>query len=115
MIPSRRILSRVVDASSVSPRRLCTRTSPQTTSSRHVSMRMQVAVCHGWSKDRHGDALLLNAFTISDMSTEKGKKKRGRPPGQTAQGLAARQLLYHTAIQLIGERGFEETTLRDVA
>lgn len=47
--------------------------------------------------------------------TEKGKKKRGRPPGQTAQGLAARQLLYDTAITLIGERGFEQTTLRDVA
>jgi AcrR family transcriptional regulator len=49
------------------------------------------------------------------MFTEKGKKKRGRPPGQTAQGVAARQLLYDTAIQLIGEQGFEQTTLRDVA
>ena len=49
------------------------------------------------------------------MFTEKGKKKRGRPPGPSAQGLAARQRLYETAIRLIGERGFEQTTLRDVA
>jgi AcrR family transcriptional regulator len=49
------------------------------------------------------------------MFTEKGKKKRGRPPGETAQGLAARQRLYETAIRLIGERGFDHTTLRDVA
>src|SRR5262245_9785710 len=49
------------------------------------------------------------------MFTEKGKRKRGRPPGETAQGLAARQRLYETAIQLIGERGFDNTTLRDVA
>lgn len=46
---------------------------------------------------------------------EKGKRKRGRPPGQTAQGLAARDRLYDTAIRLIGERGFDNTTLRDVA
>ena len=41
--------------------------------------------------------------------------RRGRPPGPTSQGLAARQRLYETAIRLIGERGFEQTTLRDVA
>lgn len=49
------------------------------------------------------------------MFTKKGKRKRGRPPGETPQGAAARQRLYDTAIQLIGERGFDETTLRDVA
>jgi AcrR family transcriptional regulator len=49
------------------------------------------------------------------MFTEKGKKKRGRPPGQTEQGLAARQRLYDTALRLIAERGFDQTTLRDVA
>jgi len=42
-------------------------------------------------------------------------RKRGRPPGQTAQGVAARDRLYATAIQLIAERGYEATTLRDVA
>jgi AcrR family transcriptional regulator len=46
---------------------------------------------------------------------EKGKRKRGRPPGQTAQGLAARDRLYETAIRLIADRGFDNTTLRDVA
>jgi len=49
------------------------------------------------------------------MFTQKRKGKRGRPPGQTSQGVAARRLLYETAIRLIGERGFGETTLRDVA
>jgi AcrR family transcriptional regulator len=42
-------------------------------------------------------------------------RKRGRPPGQTAQGAAARDRLYATAITLIAERGYEETTLRDIA
>jgi AcrR family transcriptional regulator len=49
------------------------------------------------------------------MFSKKRKRQLGRPPGQTAQGLAARQRLYETAIRLIGERGFEHTTLRDVA
>src|SRR6266487_1069374 len=42
-------------------------------------------------------------------------KKRGRPPGQTAQGAAARDRLYATAMRLIAERGYEATTLRDIA
>ena len=42
-------------------------------------------------------------------------RKRGRPTGQTAQGAAARDHLYSTAIRLIGERGYEATTLRDIA
>src|SRR5262245_41438268 len=49
------------------------------------------------------------------MFTQKGKRKRGRPPGETSQGAAARQRLYETAIQLIAERGFDHTTLREVA
>jgi AcrR family transcriptional regulator len=49
------------------------------------------------------------------MFTENSKKKRGRPAGTTTQGLAARQRLYDTALQLIRERGFEQTTLREVA
>jgi AcrR family transcriptional regulator len=43
------------------------------------------------------------------------QRGRGRPPGQTLQGAAARQRLYKTAIALITERGYEATTLRDVA
>jgi len=42
-------------------------------------------------------------------------RKRGRPPGQTPQGAAARDRLYATAIQLIATRGYEATTLRDIA
>ncbi len=42
-------------------------------------------------------------------------RKRGRPPGQTPQGAAARDRLYATAMQLIATRGYEATTLRDIA
>lgn len=49
------------------------------------------------------------------MFTQKSKRRRGRPAGATSQGLATRQQLYDTAIRLIGEKGFEKTTLRDVA
>jgi AcrR family transcriptional regulator len=50
-----------------------------------------------------------------DTSPEPGRRKRGRPPGTTPQGEAARARLYATALGLIGERGYEGTTLRDVA
>jgi len=42
-------------------------------------------------------------------------RKRGRPPGRTAQGVAAGRRLFDIAVDLIGERGYEATTLRDVA
>lgn len=42
-------------------------------------------------------------------------RKRGRPPGTTALGETTRQKLYVTATGLIAERGYAETTLRDVA
>jgi AcrR family transcriptional regulator len=50
------------------------------------------------------------------MFTQNGApRKRGRPPGQTAQGAAARDRLYATAMRLIAARGYEATTLRDIA
>jgi AcrR family transcriptional regulator len=50
------------------------------------------------------------------MFTENVKARgRGRPPGPTAQGAAARQRLYDIAIRLMAERGYQATTLRDVA
>jgi len=50
------------------------------------------------------------------MFTQNVKPRgRGRPPGRTAQGAAARDRLYNTAMQLIAERGYEGTTLRDIA
>jgi AcrR family transcriptional regulator len=51
-----------------------------------------------------------------NMFTQNVKlRKRGRPPGPTAQGAAARDRLYVTAIQMIAGRGYEATTLRDIA
>jgi AcrR family transcriptional regulator len=51
-----------------------------------------------------------------NMFTENVKPpRRGRPRGQTPQGAAARQRLYATAMQLIAARGYEATTLREVA
>jgi AcrR family transcriptional regulator len=51
-----------------------------------------------------------------NMFTEIVKpRKRGRPAGQTPQGAAARDRLYTTALRLIAARGYEATTLRDIA
>jgi AcrR family transcriptional regulator len=51
-----------------------------------------------------------------NMFTENVKpRKRGRPPGQSAQGAAARDRLYKTAIGMLSERGYEATTLREIA
>lgn len=44
-----------------------------------------------------------------------GPRKRGRPPGQTAQGAETRDRLYATAMALVARRGYEATTLRDIA
>ena len=60
--------------------------------------------------DAHAVLLLVNMFT--DNVKPRG---RGRPPGQTAQGAAARDRLYAIAIRMISERGYEATTLRDIA
>jgi len=50
------------------------------------------------------------------MFTETTKvRKRGRPPAETAQGAAARARLYRVALRLISERGYDATTLRDIA
>ena len=67
--------------------------------------------------------LILNMFienskhpsTRPAASLRAGRRKRGRPPGRTAEGEAARVRLYKTAIKLIGERGYEAATLREVA
>ncbi len=50
------------------------------------------------------------------MFTENvNRRRRGRPPGQTPQGTAARDRLYAVAIALMARQGYEKTTLRDVA
>src|SRR5207245_6593641 len=57
-----------------------------------------------------------HALILMNMFTQNVKpRKRGRPSGQTAQGAAARDRLYSTAMRLIAERGYEATTLRDIA
>lgn len=51
-----------------------------------------------------------------NMFTENVKpRRRGRPQGRTPQGAAARDRLYATALRLIAARGYDATTLRDVA
>jgi AcrR family transcriptional regulator len=45
----------------------------------------------------------------------KKPRKRGRPPGQTAQGAAAKQRLYGIAIARMARHGYDTTTLRDIA
>jgi|SRR6185503_13652442 len=57
-------------------------------------------------------------FTKNSKQAENGpieRKRRGRPPGGTPAGETTRQKLYATAIRLIAERGYEQTTLREVA
>jgi AcrR family transcriptional regulator len=54
--------------------------------------------------------ILVNMFT--EIVKPRG---RGRPPGPTPQGAAARDRLYGIAVRLIAERGYEATTLRDIA
>ena len=53
---------------------------------------------------------MINVFTKN-----KQPRKRGRPAGRTAEGDATRLRLYEAAIALIGERGYQAATLRDVA
>jgi AcrR family transcriptional regulator len=51
-----------------------------------------------------------------NMFTENVKPRgRGRPPGQSPRGVAARRRLYDTAIRMISEHGYEATTLREIA
>jgi AcrR family transcriptional regulator len=48
-------------------------------------------------------------------SPDPPRRGRGRPPGRTAQGDATREKLYATALELIGEHGYDATTMRQVA
>ncbi len=52
---------------------------------------------------------------ISDAPEAQQPRGRGRPPGITEQGTAAKARLYQIALQLIAERGYHATTLRDIA
>src|SRR5262245_62018809 len=48
-------------------------------------------------------------------ATTHARRGRGRPRGTTQQGVATRQQLYQTAIRLLASRGYEATTLREIA
>lgn len=54
--------------------------------------------------------ILVNMFTKNVKP-----RKRGRPAGESPRGAAARERLYATAIRLIARRGYEATTLREIA
>lgn len=51
----------------------------------------------------------------SNSRPAKGRRARGRPRGTTERGIAARRHLHEIAIKLIATRGYEATTLRDIA
>jgi len=44
-----------------------------------------------------------------------GRRGRGRPPGPTPQGEAARRRLFRIAVRQIARRGYEAATLREIA
>lgn len=68
------------------------------------------------------DSNKVNVFikkSTSGKSTPSGgavsPRRRGRPPGPTAKGAATKRELYGAALRRIEERGYEATTLRDIA
>src|SRR2546425_1891606 len=59
-------------------------------------------------------AILVNMFTIK-VNEPNVPRGRGRPRGVTQQGIETRTTLFETATRFMAERGYEATTLRDVA
>jgi AcrR family transcriptional regulator len=51
----------------------------------------------------------------SAPSAPPARRGRGRPPGRTRAGEATRRRLYALSIRMIAARGYEATTLRDIA
>lgn len=52
---------------------------------------------------------------VGDGSSSGKARRRGRPRGSTDQGARTQRQLYGVAIKLIASRGYEATTLRDIA
>src|SRR5262249_33955102 len=78
------------------------------------------AVCEGGTTENQSRGQLRfrlhHGLILMNMLQKNVKpRKRGRPPGQSAQGAAARDRLYETAIRMISKRGYEATTLREIA
>src|SRR5207248_3453510 len=59
--------------------------------------------------------ILVNMFTKNNEPAIGPNRPRGRPRGLTPRGSAARLRLYSAALELMAERGYAGTTLRDVA
>jgi AcrR family transcriptional regulator len=62
----------------------------------------------------------MNMFTDNTTSSggrQEGERRRGRgrPRGPSAKGRETQAALYRTAVALFAERGYEETTLRQIA
>jgi AcrR family transcriptional regulator len=60
---------------------------------------------------------MVNMFTENEPSLQEGSgpRRRGRPKGATPQSVETRRLLYGTATRLFAQRGYEATTLREIA
>jgi AcrR family transcriptional regulator len=54
-------------------------------------------------------------FTKNKGGAQPPRRGRGRPTGPSAKSERTREALYRTAIELFAERGYEETTLREIA
>ena len=65
-----------------------------------------------FSKKSNRKAAASNSFEPSRPS---GRRGRGRPPGRTREGEATRRRLYTLSVRMIAARGYEATTLRDIA
>lgn len=60
---------------------------------------------------------MVNMFTNNDDGSQGSspRRGRGRPPGATPQGEETRRTLYRVATEAFATRGYEETTLREIA
>jgi AcrR family transcriptional regulator len=56
-----------------------------------------------------------NSQPRPEAPSDRRTRRRGRPPGPTPQGEAARKRLFRIAIRQIARRGYEAATLRDIA
>ncbi len=60
-------------------------------------------------------ALSASRPTTAALSDSQSTPRPGRPPGATSKSSETRERLYRTALAIMAERGFETTTLRDLA
>jgi AcrR family transcriptional regulator len=64
---------------------------------------------------------MVNMFTENKRDSQEPvpgaapRRGRGRPPGATPQGEETRRTLYRVATELFAARGYEDTTLREIA